>query len=280
MVLLHGFAQTGRAWDPVRARLGDSGRDAVTPDLRGHGSAAEKRPVDLAGVIADLDGVITGVGARAAGAGAEGTSTDLGAKATGVGEDAATATVLAGYSMGGRLALAYAAARPARVQRLILISASPGLADPAERAARRASDETLAARIEQRGIEAFAAEWGRLPLFSGQAPEVAALAHTERLAQDPAGLSAALRGLGTAALPPLWGRLSALELPVDLVVGERDAKFCALADRMARVLPRARVVIVPGAGHALPREAPSAVADILTCVSEPAQASARARRTR
>ena len=70
--------------------------------------------------------------------------------------------------MGGRLALALALRIPQRVRRLVLVSASPGLADAGERAARRAADEALADRIEAIGVEAFAREWAAQPLFAGQ----------------------------------------------------------------------------------------------------------------
>ena len=56
-------------------------------------------------------------------------------------------------------------------------------------------------------------------------------------------------------MPPLWDRLGELTMPVTLVVGERDAKFRAIAERMG-----APVVVVPGAGHAVHLEAPAAVA--------------------
>ncbi|HWT24896.1 MAG TPA: alpha/beta fold hydrolase, partial [Solirubrobacteraceae bacterium] len=65
---------------------------------------------------------------------------------------------------------------------------------------------------------------------------------------------------GTGVMPPLWDRLGELGLPVSLVAGERDAKFRAIAERMAAALPAARVVVAPGAGHAVPLEAPDAVA--------------------
>lgn len=224
LVLLHGFTQTGAAWDGVRAVL-PAGRVVEAPDLRGHGTAAGARPVDLEAQLADLDAVVSD-------------------------------GVLAGYSMGGRVALAYALHRPGRVRRLVLVGASPGLADPEERAARRAADEALARRIEARGVAAFAEEWAALPLFAGQSPEVAAAARSQRLGQDAAGLAAALRGLGTGALPSLWGRLERLKLPVTLVVGERDVGFRAIAARMAASLPDARVFEVAGAGHAVHLEAP------------------------
>ena len=60
-------------------------------------------------------------------------------------------------------------------------------------------------------------------------------------------------------MPSLWERLPELDVPVDLVVGERDAKFRAIAEKMAYALPHATVTVVPDAGHAVHLEAPDAV---------------------
>ncbi|MDQ3675628.1 MAG: alpha/beta fold hydrolase, partial [Actinomycetota bacterium] len=87
-----------------------------------------------------------------------------------------------------------------------------------------------------------------------------AAARADRLTNAPADLAAALRGLGTGAMSPLWGRLGELRMPVAVVAGERDVKFVALAERLARELADARLEIVPDAGHALPLEAPAALA--------------------
>lgn len=230
-MLLHGFTQTGRSWNPVRRRA--TRYRAAAPDLRGHGAAAARLPAGFAEVTADLDALV------------------------------ADGAVLAGYSMGGRIALHYAVARPGRLFRLVLVGASPGLADPRQRAARRATDDALADRIEAIGVEAFARDWAGEPLFAGQAPAVAALAHAERLRQTPAGLAAALRGLGTGVMEPLWERLGEVRIPVDLVVGGRDSRFRATAEAMAARLPRAEVVVVPGAGHTVHLEAPAVVAAVL-----------------
>lgn len=232
IVLLHGFTQTGRSWAPTVAALGERYR-ALAPDLRGHGSAAAARPVDFASVRADVLAL------------------------------APERFVLAGYSMGGRIALSLALAAPDRVSHLILLGASPGIADAAERRSRRAADEALAERIEGEGIEAFAREWAALPLFADQAPAVAAAADAERRGQDPAGLAAALRGLGSGVMEPLWDRLPQLRIPVTLIVGERDAKFRAIGGRMAAALPDVALHVVPGAGHAVQLEAPEAVAELL-----------------
>jgi len=228
LVLLHGFTQTRRSWRLTVAAL-DGRRRALAPDLPGHGHAVA-RPASFAACTGYL---------RALG-----------------GERFA----LCGYSMGGRIALHAALALGPRVERLVLVGASPGLADPAERAARRAADAALAERIGAIGVEAFAREWGTQPLFAGQPERVAAAAHADRLRNTAAGLAAALRGLGTGTMEPLWDRLGELTIPVTLLAGERDEKFRAIAERMAAALPDARVVVVPGAGHAAQLEDPAAVA--------------------
>jgi len=229
VLLLHGFTNTGASWDPVVAALGERYR-AIAPDIRGHGSASAARPVTLEAVIDD------------------------------VGALAPNRFTLAGYSQGGRIAVHAALALPDRVERLVLIGASPGIADRQERAARRAADEALAGEIEGASIEEFATRWGATPVLAGQPQEIRAAAHADRLRSTPAGLAAALRGLGTGALPSLWERLPELAMPVILIVGERDAKFQDIGTRMASDIPCAELVIVPGAGHAVHLEAPRRVA--------------------
>ena len=62
-------------------------------------------------------------------------------------------------------------------------------------------------------------------------------------------------------MDPLWDRLGELaELPVTIIAGERDGRYTSLGRRIAGALPGARLLVVPGAGHGLPREAPQAVA--------------------
>jgi 2-succinyl-6-hydroxy-2,4-cyclohexadiene-1-carboxylate synthase len=230
VVLLHGFAGTGRAWDPVVERLDRERYTALAPDLRGHGSAGDARPISFDAVVAD---VLDAAPPRFA---------------------------LCGYSMGGRIALHVALAAPERVERLILVATTAGIDDEAGRAARRDADERLAVFAEAATIEQFADRWAAQPLFAATPPEAARIWRKDLLRNDPRALAAVLRGLGTGAMAPLWGRLSDLTMPATVVAGERDEKYAALADRLAAALPDATVILVPGAGHGLPREAPEAVA--------------------
>jgi pimeloyl-ACP methyl ester carboxylesterase len=47
------------------------------------------------------------------------------------------------------------------------------------------------------------------------------------------------------------------------VVGDRDHKFCAIAERMAEEIPAAQLVVVQGVGHAVHLEAPARVARLI-----------------
>lgn len=168
---------------------------------------------------------------------------------------------LVGYSMGGRLALAYAARNPQRVRRLVLESASPGLETVEERAERRAADEALAADIERDGVEAFVDRWEALELFASHRslPEPMRAAHRAvRLGNRAASLAASLRGLGTGVLPSYWGTLPGLRVPVLVLVGGLDRKYAEIGARMAGLLPDARCVEVAGAGHTVHLERPDA----------------------
>jgi 2-succinyl-6-hydroxy-2,4-cyclohexadiene-1-carboxylate synthase len=230
VVLLHGFAGTGRLWDPVVARLDAERYRPLAPDLRGHGTAASRRPISFDGCVEDVLGLV------------------------------ADPFALCGYSMGGRIALHVALAAPERVERLILVATTAGIEDPGERQERRAADEALAAETEHGTIESFADRWTAQPLFAGTPPQAAANWRADILDNEPAALAAVLRGLGTGAMAPLWDRLGELTMPVTVLAGERDAKFRALGERLAGALPRGRLVIVQGAGHGIPREDPAAVA--------------------
>jgi len=231
VVLLHGFAGTRHGWDLVAARLQPERYRPLALDLRGHGDARDARPITFAAVAADVAAA------------------------------APERFVLCGYSLGGRVALHVALAHPERVSRLVLVASTAGIDDPALRAERREADEKLAEETERGSIEAFAERWMHQPLFAGTPPGAAAHWRADILRNDPAALAAVLRGLGAGAMDSLWDRLGELDgTPVTIIAGERDGRYSAIARRLAGALPGARLLLVPGAGHGLPREAPQAVA--------------------
>jgi len=234
LVLLHGFSGTHRAWDGVIAALDrERYNQPLALDLPGHGQAAEvERPITFAGCVAD-------VLARAP-----------------------ERFVLCGYSLGGRIALHVALAASARVSRLVLVSCSPGIEDPRERAARRAADDRLAAELEAGPFEDFIERWRAQPLFADEPAHAGELAREDQRRNRPDALAAVLRGIGAGAMQPLWDRLAELRMPVTVVVGERDRKYVAIGERMVDAIAAAELRVLPG-GHGLVLERPGDLARAL-----------------
>ena len=230
VVLVHGFTQTLGSWDRVAATL--AGTFAVVRvDLPGHGGsgAVEITFEETAAAIGEAGGSATYVG----------------------------------YSMGGRLCLRLAVDRPDLVRSLVLVGASPGLADGRERAARQAADEALASEVERMGTAAFLEGWLDQALFATLDPEPEDL--DARLSNSPGGLATALRRLGTGVQEPLWDRLHELKMPVLVVAGEDDVRYTLIAERMAGAIgDTAQAATVPGAGHAAHLERPADFSRLLT----------------
>jgi len=233
LMLLHGYTGRGASMAAV-ARAFEHEFDTIAPDLPGHGRSVSAAARGFDACLADLVATLETAGHRRA--------------------------HWLGYSMGARLALAVALRRPERVASLVLLAGRAGIEDPAERAARRAADEALAARIESIGVESFVDEWLAQPLFATLArlgPDVVAEERRARLENDAQGLAMSLRMLGPAAQPPLFAELLRLDLPVLLVAGELDPRFVDIARDLAGRLPRAEVAIIRDAGHAAHVEQPA-----------------------
>lgn len=235
LVLLHGFTGSVATWQPFVPALATR-FETIAIDLPGHG--ASDAPDDPARyrmprVVADLGMLLDRLNAERA--------------------------AWLGYSMGGRVALHFAVAWPARVAALIVEGASPGITGATERAARVRNDEALALSIERDGVPAFVDRWEALPLFASQARLPASVRRAQRqqrLAASATGLANSLRGLGQGVEPPLHDRLGAISAPTLLLAGALDTKFERLAREMAAAVPHARVEVIPGAGHAAHLEAP------------------------
>jgi 2-succinyl-6-hydroxy-2,4-cyclohexadiene-1-carboxylate synthase len=243
VLLLHGFMGSIETWAPHIAVCARHGLRAIAVDLIGHGGS--DAPVDPARYrmercVEDLVDLLDILGIERA--------------------------AVLGYSMGGRLALQLAASAAERVSALMLESASPGIADPAERRRRAEADELLAEALERDGLEAFVDRWAGQPLFASQATlpaDVRARVRDQRLRQRPIGLANSLRGLSAGRQAPVWDRLPALHVPTLLVVGALDEKYRALGRAMAEALPRARLAVVPGAGHTVHLEQPRAFDELI-----------------
>ncbi len=233
LVLLHGFLGAPAAWDAVLSGLPHHG-PVRCPWLPGHGPTAPEAASfdEAARQIADAlpDGAI-----------------------------------LAGYSLGARLALAATLLRPGVARATLLIGGHVGLADPAERATRAALDAQRAAALRTGNLPAFVSAWEALPLFATQRslPEpLQARQRTLRLAHDPQALAWSFEVAGLAQMPDLCGAVAAARQPLCFLTGALDTRFGALAAQLARP-PWVTHRVVPGTGHNLLLEAPAAVAAAL-----------------
>jgi len=253
LLLLHGFTGSVRAWDRVRPAIA-AFATVISVDLIGHGRS--------------------GVPDDAARYSLEWSTRDLSALLDGLKLDAVD---VLGYSMGGRVALHFAVHAPGRVKTLVLESASAGIEDELERHRRVESDAALAQRIVEHGIEAFVAEWERLPLLAPapHVPESERARHTtQRLHNNPLGLANSLRGMGAGQQTPLWPVLPALEQRVLLIVGERDTRYRQMAERMHALVPGSEVAVVADAGHTVHVDAPQAFVALVKSAWSNSQAEA------
>jgi pimeloyl-ACP methyl ester carboxylesterase len=226
LVLLHGFSLDLRMWEPQLAELEREHR-VIRYDLRGHG-----RSVAIADSFAaheDLRAVLDAAGVERA--------------------------ILVGLSAGSRIAVDFALAYPERVSRMVLSSPGLGGYEPA-------GSFTWMARVMDaiRGGDAAAAarRWAETPLMSIPTRPagdslmraiVAANAGLWRIASNPE------RGL----MPPAIGRLGEIDVPVLVIVGERDLPDThAVADTLVARIRGARKEVIAGAGHMLNLAEPEA----------------------
>lgn len=171
--------------------------------------------------------------------------------------------ILYGYSMGGRLALYLALRWPDRFSSFFLESTSPGLATTAEQSDRREQDKRRAQFI-QADFPEFLNKWYQADLFKSlktnhSFPELLDRRHQN----DPDELARSLINMGTGSQPSLWSKLPQAKIPLHLIVGTADQKFCAINQKMQQICPTAQLHQIADIGHNLHIEAPDAIVKII-----------------
>jgi len=230
IVLAHGFGGSARNFRPQVRALRERYR-VIVYDARGHarsGAPAAASQYTPECFVSDLERVLAGAGAERA--------------------------VVGGLSMGAGVALRFALAQPQRVRGLVLAAfpagGGRGIAAHAQAFA-RALDEQGPAAAGERFV------WGA---GSGLSARDAALVRQGFLEHPPHALAHVLRELISAqpAVETLAPGLRRLALPVLLISGEQDAPSVAASRALAAELPRARLVVVPQAGHVVNLAQPQA----------------------
>ncbi|MBC1980268.1 2-succinyl-6-hydroxy-2,4-cyclohexadiene-1-carboxylate synthase [Listeria welshimeri] len=243
LLMLHGFTGSNKTFQESITHL-EEHFSIVAPDLLGHGKTDSPDEIARYSIERIVDDLVTILQ-----------------------ELKIMQCFVLGYSMGGRVATAFASAHPEMVRGLFLVSSSPGLAQKDLQESRVQADNRLADMLESEGIRSFVDYWEKLALFASQevlSDELKKRIRLERLAQNPNGLAMSLRGMGTGKQPSYWNHLADFTFPVLLMTGSLDKKFEKIAQEMQQLIPNSTHVTVQNAGHAVYLEQPNIFLSQLT----------------
>ncbi|MCB9100606.1 MAG: 2-succinyl-6-hydroxy-2,4-cyclohexadiene-1-carboxylate synthase [Anaerolineales bacterium] len=241
IVFLHGFMGAGSDWLFIAKQLADRFY-CILPDLPGHGWNTDfslTYPLDFAVIADGLRQLISRLGLKQ--------------------------VHLAGYSLGGRIALYTAVHFPQLITTLTIESASPGLEDEETRRSRAELDDQRAEQIMAEGIDAFVEQWYQLNLFQSlQAqPERLNAIKAERKKNDPRWAAKIIQDLSPGRQPPLWDRLDGLPMPTLLLAGVLDQTYTTMMAQIGQKISQAVVEIIPDAGHNVHLEQPDTFSQIV-----------------
>ncbi|ARM31479.1 2-succinyl-6-hydroxy-2,4-cyclohexadiene-1-carboxylate synthase [Prosthecochloris sp. HL-130-GSB] len=224
VVFLHGFLGSSQDWKTVASTLAHH-YTVYLPDLPGHGNTMitdaatcsfENVVENLADMIRQLPG---------------------------------PPPHLAGYSMGGRLALALLCCVPELFRSGVIVSSSPGIADRAKRRLRAESDDRLASNLKE-DFCGFLDYWYALPLFAELRKHASFSEILDKRRKNcPDQLALALKKMSTGRQPSYWNCLENIRLPLLFIAGEKDTKYVEIGRQMVNLCPDSILEIIPGCGH-------------------------------
>ncbi len=226
LIILHGLGYNARSWDPI-ARAFDAQYRVLALDQRGHGESDWAEDYSSVRFLEDASAFISEIGLK-------------------------RFSFLA-HSLGARVAYAFTAAHPEMVERLVIVDMGPEIMNPG---ARRIS-AILRARDSFESLEdayRFARSENPRPPEAEQRERMRA-----RLKQhedgrwvwqhDPA-LRSPTRPMPQPDPDQQWAMLAKISCPTLIVRGAASDVFSRdTAEKMVRVMPNARWIEIPNAGH-------------------------------
>ena len=233
LVLIHALAMDGGFWEPTARALSDTWQ-VIAVDCRGHGTSGKPAgPYSVELFADDAVAVLDHAGWGK--------------------------TIVAGASMGGCVALAFAARHPGRLGGLGLIDTTAWYGDDAvaawEERGQKAVEGGMAALVGFQKSRWFS------DAYRAAHPGAINAAITTFTANDVVAYLETCRMLGRADLRAV---LPSIAVPVQVVVGEEDyATPIATAEMLATAIPGAELTVLPGVRHFTPLEVPALVAQRL-----------------
>ena len=235
IIFCHGFGGSARNFR-LQARLLEASFRVTLFDLRGHARSPAPdgaKSYQIEALLSDLDELV---------------------------QTQATPLILAGLSLGAKLALDYALLYPKRVRALVLASYPTA----GEVETRRSWALGFAEAIERRGLDEAGAEfvWGERSRFD---PKGAKLIRQGLLEHSPTALAHIQRELLAASPSPqsLAPQLRKLQIPTCLIAGTDDPESLGPCRELAALLPRAELHELENAGHVVNLTRPTLFNQIL-----------------
>jgi 3-oxoadipate enol-lactonase len=231
IMVLHPVGLDGPALGSLAACLAD-GRVAMAPSLRGHGaSPAPAGPWTVRELAADLHRLLSEA-------------------------ELAPADVL-GISLGGMVAQQLAIDHPSAVRSLVLVSTTGGFDESARAVIRQRGERALEGGMEA-VVDETLARWFSPAARAGDIP---ARVRARLLEDDPRSWAATWDAMAGFDARPQLGQV---EQPALVMTGAEDASTPpSVAAQLTAALPRARLHVVPGAGHLAPLEHPDRYARLV-----------------
>jgi 3-oxoadipate enol-lactonase len=238
IVLLHSLAMDHRFWIPLIEKL-DGAAEVLAVDCRGHG-ASQKPPgpytVEL--FADDLAEVMDAAGWSKA--------------------------LVAGCSMGGCVALAFAASYPDRVEALGLIDTTAYYGDDAPKAWEERAQKALEGGMEK--LIGFQKSRWFGDAFREANTDVVEAAIAVFLANDIPAYAETCRMLGAC---DVRAAMASFKVPTRIIVGEEDyAAPVAMAEAMRDAIPGATMLVIDKARHLTPLEVPELIAGELLALAK------------
>lgn len=247
VLLLHGFLGNGDDWLPLASALAQ-GRYLVAIDLPGQGRSVFPRDDrfkqdPLAATCRMIDQVVTGL--------------------------SLSRVTLVGYSLGGRIAMAYGLYRPDLLNCLVIESAHPGLASAHERHQRWQSDRRWARRFSQEPLGAVLEDWYQQPVFKDLSPSRRRALISLRQQPHSNSLAWVLKAFSLAGQPDYRLALAAADFPVYYLAGGQDGKFTGIGQQLLKEGILAGLQVFARCGHNIHRAQPESMAAVISRLSEP-----------
>lgn len=236
LMMFHGFMGSGSVFEPIIPELA-SVCNPVTVDLLGHGKTsapAEAGRFETEEQVKDISSILDRL--------------------------QITELYLYGYSMGGRLALQFAAANREKLKGLILESTHCGISDQKEKAERQHTDLTRAEEIET-DFSRFLEKWATMSMFKPE--EKNTRYYSVMKHQKPELMAASLRGFGSGVMPSVCNELKSMQFKILMIAGADDQKYVEKMSEMAHLCEDSDFKVLDETGHRAHAGKPNKFAELI-----------------